>query len=81
MPREIVNQIPANMLNIEKITEVLFVSVNRFEINKLNPIIISAEGINTVPKLNISKRVNTNNIDPVRKEIEPITIPVLYCLR
>ena len=76
MPRDITNHVPANKLNIENTTETLFTFVNRFAINKLSPITNSTEGINTVPKFNISNRVNTKIIVPVRHITEPITTPV-----
>lgn len=75
MPRDITNHIPANKLNIENKTETLFIFVNRFAINKLNPMTNSTEGINTVPKFNISNRVNANIIVPERNMTEPITTP------
>lgn len=76
MPRDITNHIPANKLNTENTTETLFTFVNRFAINELKPMTNNAEGIKTVPKFNISNRVNTNMIVPVRNITEPITTPV-----
>lgn len=81
MPREITNQIPANKLKTEKIIETLLAFVNKFAINKLVPITKSTEGTNTFPKFNISNRVKTNKIVPVRNRTELKTIPVLYFLR
>jgi hypothetical protein len=75
VPREISNQIPANKLKIENKTEIVLALVNRFAISKLIPITISADGMKTVPKFNISNCVNTNNIVPVRKITELKTIP------
>jgi len=75
VPRDINSQIPANKLKNENITAILFTLVNRFAINKLIPIIISADGTNTVPKFKISNCVNTKRTVPVRKKTEPITIP------
>lgn len=76
MPRDITNHVPANKLKIENTTETLFTFVNRFAVNKLIPKTNSTEGINTVPKFNISNRANTNMIVPVRNITEPITTPV-----